>query len=494
MGKAKAEASTILLAPEAVLGTAPATGWLQTQVNPAGIQGWAPAFVTVERDPLSKYASREKGDNVGLNAEPKLVHDLNKDWMDIHAPLIFRSVAKHAGNKGQSLYRPTAVTATGYTVPANGDLTAGLLVHAKGFSTAANNGLKAVAAASAALEVKAAGLVAEAAPPTNVTLEVAGVQGAVADIVMTAAGHLTATVLNFTTLGLNVGQWIKIGGTAANTFFATATLNGRARIKTIAAGQLTLERWSFTPAADAGAGKTIQLFFSRWYRNTSIDHVDYLEQSLHGELEEIGPGTGNTATYSYAKGMNLKTFELDAPLESKIVTTASYVGMDIADPVLVASRAAGASTALAPLASALIDTATDLKKVRLTDTAGELIAEINSWKLTYESNVKPQKVQGVLGANGMIYGKFTPTVSMEAYYTTSSVPAALRDNRDLQWDAYVQNHQVAFLFDLPNVALRGGARAYAANESVMVSAEVPAFRDQTTNIVSSLSVFAHIPE
>lgn len=496
MGKAKAEATTVLLAPEAAYGVAPGAGfWQQTGVNPGGITDWIPKFKTVERDPLSKYASREKGDNVGLDVEPKLTHDLNKEWGDLHWPSVFRVVPKHAGNKGQSVYRPTAVTATGYTVPANGDLTAKLLIYARGFATAANNGLKPVAAASAALEIKAAGLVVEAAPPANAMVEVAGVQGATGDYQLDANGDLICTAGNFTTMGLQVGEAIVIGGTAANTFFPLVGSKVRAVIKTIAALKLTLEDRSWTVgAAENGAGKDIQVFFSQFFRNVPIDHADYLEQSLHGELEEIGPGTANTATYTYAKGLGVKTFEIDAPLESKIVSTVSYVGKDIPDPVLVAGRVAGPSVAFAPLAAALIDTATDLKKVRLLDSTGELVAEINSWKLTFESNLKGRKVQGDFGTKDLIYGKCEPSVSMEAYYTDFNATKALRDNRDLRWDAFVQNHQVGLYFRMPNVALRNGPRSYGANEAVMITCDVPGFRDPATNVVISLTVFAHIPD
>jgi hypothetical protein len=502
MGKAKAEASTILLAAEATYGTNPGSGaWQQVGVNPGGITDWIPKLKTVERDPLSKYASREKGDNVGLDAEPKLTHDLNKEWGDLHWGPVFRCAAKHAGNKGQSFYRPTAVVDGGgsndsFTVAALGDLSDGLLIYTRGFTNSANNGLFVLAGTSTSTAIKVATgtLVAEASPPANATLEVAGVQGTSGDVQLDASGDLIATTLDFTTLGLNVGQWIKIGGTATNTAFATSAYNGRARIKTIAAGKLTLERRTWTVgSADTGTGKTIQVFFTRFFRNVPIDHADYLEPSLHGELEELGPGTSSAGTYTYVPGMAPKTFEIDAALESKIVCTASYIAKDVEDPVLVASRKTGASTAYAPLAAALIDTATDLKKVRLTDSTGELVAEVNSWKLTFENNIKGRKVQGTFGNLDLIYGKFEPMVSMEAYYTDFNATKAIRDNRDLAWDAYVQNHQVALLFDMPNVALRGGARSFPANDAVMISCEVPGFRDSATNIVASLSVFAHIP-
>lgn len=496
MGQAKAEASTASLVEETSFGVAPATGWTQLQPNPGGIQGWEPSFVTVERDPLSKNATMEAGDNVGLDVAPKISCDWNKDTADVIAGGTFRVVAKHPGNTGVSKFRPTAVTATGYTVGALGALTAGLIVHAKGFSTTANNGQKTVSAASTGTEIKTAGLVAEAAPPSNVTLDVVGYQGASGELGIDAAGDLTSTTISFLALGVVPGMWIRLGNLSAGAAFGFATLayNGRAKVKTVTATKLTLERRSWTVGAlDAGAGKTIQIFLPRLYRNVRLDHLDYREPTYTGEIEDIGAGPANSATYTYGTGNGVQMLELDAPLESKIVATISFVGKDVEDPVLVAGRRAGASTAYDPLATALVDTATDLKEVRLTDAAGELIGEINSWKFTHNNNVKAQKVQGVFGANQLIYGKHQPSVSMEVYWTNYEISKARRDNRDLQWDAWVQNHEFGFCIDLPNVRLRGVAKQYAANESIMVSCDVPAFRDPTTNVVASLCVFGYLP-
>src|SRR5437016_1921993 len=98
MGKAKSEATTIRLAPEAAWGVNPGAGsWVRVGVNPGGITDWESKNTYVERDPLSTYASREKGDLVGRTVEPKLTHDLNKDWIELHAAPIFRCAAKHNG-------------------------------------------------------------------------------------------------------------------------------------------------------------------------------------------------------------------------------------------------------------------------------------------------------------------------------------------------------------------------------------------------------------
>ncbi len=506
MTLAKAEAASVVLARETTLGTAATSGYVQVQPNPGGIQAWAPALVTVERDPLSKYASREKGDHVGLDAAPKLVHDLNKDSLDLHAELIFRSAGKHPGGTGVAFFRASATldgggSADTFTVlPSTGsDLAAGTLIYARGFTNAANNGVFVVVAGSGtgSIKVATASLVAETSP-SNATVEIIGVQGASADIQLDASGNLISTLLDFTTLGLQVGQWIALPTSAAGTghFFATAAYQGGfARITTIAAAKLTLERRTWTVAsADTAAGVTLRLFLPRWYRNVALDHADYLEPSLTGELTDVGPGAGNTAIYTNALGLSLKTWEIDAPIESKIVQTFSYVGTNIAAPVLAGSRTSGPASAFAPLASALVDTASDISRARLADAADEdsEIAELNSCKITVENNVKPRKQLGTFGAAGMTFGKFEPMATFEAYFVKAEAITAIRDNRDCTFDLITSNGQFGMVFDMPHVALRGGEKSYAANEPVMLSASVPGFRDPLTNIVASMSIFPYL--
>lgn len=494
--QAEAESSTVTMVEETSFGVAPTTGWTQMQPNPGGINGFEASFTTVERDPLSKNAAMEAGDNVGLDAALSLQMDWNKDTADIICGGAFRTAAKHPGNTGQSKFRPTAVTSTGYTVGSLGALTAGYLIYARGFSTAANNGLKVVGASSTGTEIKASGLTAEASPPANATVDVVGIQGGSGEISMDANGDLNTTGVSWITSGVVVGMAIRIGNTALGAAFgfATAAYNGRAIVKAVTATKLTLERRSWTVGSlDAGTGKTIQVFIPRLFRTVPTNHADYRKPTYQLEVEDLGAGPAAAATYTYGTGMGVGSLELSAPLESKIVSTVSFIGKDVEDPVLVANRKTGPSTAYDPLAAALVDTSTDLKEVRVTDSTGELVAEVNSWTFTHNNNLKAQKVQGVFGANRLIWGKNQPSLTMEAYWINHELTKARRDNRDLQFDAWVQNHEFGFCLDMPNVRLRGGSRSYQANESIMISLDIPGFRDPVSNTVVRMSIFGYLP-
>ncbi|RPH64998.1 MAG: hypothetical protein EHM89_00215 [Acidobacteria bacterium] len=497
------------MAPQPTLGTDPTAGWAQLQIDKASLQNWKKTLQTVERNIHSKFMVPRKGDVVGWSVSPALAHDCNKDFMDLVAEPAFRCVGQHPGGTDQRVYRPTVVVDGGgsndsFTVPSNGALPNGVLIYARGFTNTANNALFVTAGTSTATAIKVATatLVAEATAPANATLDVVGFQGASADITMNASGHLTSTVLDFTTLDLKKGMLLKIGGTASNTFFATAAINGWAYIaSTPTANLIELEGWTFTPAADTGTGKTIQIFASSLYRNYAIDDAAYAKKLLAGELEEPLAGADSTTRYQYLEGLLPNTLEIAAPLKSKITATLSMIGTDASDPVAVASRVGGAGSvagdspaqAYSPLATALMDTANDLAFIRIRDSGGALLAEVNDWNLTIGNAVSPKEVQGTPGAVGHHVGEFTHKLTTTAYYTDSDQVAAAADNRDLDFDVCLWNHQFAFAFRLPACAMRNDNRQYEANMQVKLSFETPAFGSESTNVAGQLCIFGYVP-
>lgn len=247
------EATNLAMVEESTLGatTPPTSGWFNLDPNSYG--NFGASFKKVPRDPITKSQQLKKGMLTDMDSGLACEFDFTKDNLDRFAPSIWRTAAKHAGNKGQSRYKVTGVTSTGYTVAALGDLTARFLVNVMGCDRAANNGLKLVTSGSTGTETKASGLTTEASPPANAIMEVAGWRGASGDIQLDTDGNLTSTLADFTTMGLNELQWIYIGGADSGTQFATPEYSGAARIAIdgIAAHKLTLDRRSWTVEARA---------------------------------------------------------------------------------------------------------------------------------------------------------------------------------------------------------------------------------------------------
>lgn len=468
---------------------------MKLEPNPSGIQDFYPMYDDVRRNVLSPNMTVEKGDHVGLSGQPKIVHDLNKGLMDVFGPGFLRSVAKYPGNSAGKYY-PSAVTATGYTVPLGGALANNLLVFVRGAPTLANNGVKLLAGTSIATEIKTTGLVAEAVTLGNVELEVVGVQGGTTDIAMNASGHLTSVTTDFTTLNLVVGERIFIGGITAATQFATAALKGYATVAAVPTTNLLQLKWhSFTPAADAGTGKTIQLFIGACYRNVADGNADYIEEPAWSmELRDTGVGTANGAVFSYARGAVIDNVSIAMAVKSKIECTLGFMARVVTDPVDVGSRITGPSTAYPLNTSELFDTTNDLYVHRIMDDTNTLlVAEVNSCTLTINHGVKMREQLGTFGAAGMIFGKINPAANMELYYERAAVPRAITANTTCRYEAIMKNAQGGISIDFPNVVLQGGGKTYAEDSPVMMAIAMPAHRDPTTNLVAVISVFAYLP-
>jgi hypothetical protein len=195
---------------------------------------------------------------------------------------------------------------------------AGHLVRFSGNTNSANDGVRKCTTGSATAPVFAtSGFVADAAPSATSRMKVVGFVGASGDITATATG-LASTALNFTTLGILVGGFGKIGGSAAGDKFATAALNVRVRVIAVTANAITLDNLPSGWATDAGTGKTIKF----WFGDQIINGVTTLGQSIErGYLGQTAP------TYIAQAGMVVnqytQTFEKKMPMKG----TVTYMGM-----------------------------------------------------------------------------------------------------------------------------------------------------------------------
>jgi hypothetical protein len=493
MAQVLTEGTNLNVAVETTLGTLPTTGWLNVQPNSLGDIG--PSIGKIARTPISKNRQLQQPIVTDLDSAAPWQSDVTKDLIDAFLGGIFMSAVKHNGGTGTAYFRPTAVTATDYTVASGGALAANILVYARGFSIAGNNGLKVLSAASTGTAIKTAGLTAEAAPPANVTLEVAGVQGAAGDIGIDASGNLTSTANIFTTLGLQVGQWIRLGDLPSGAAFAFANTAyvGFAKIKAIAAGLLTLERRSWTVgSADTGTGKTIRIFFGRWARNVAYDHADFLKTSYSFEVTYPQLGAGPADEYEYVRGNMVDSWTWNIPLTSKATAELGFIGTTSNDPTTV--RQAGASTAIAPVTQVALSSSTDLQRLRISniDETG-ITTDFKDVKITIKNNVSPEKTLGNLGATYMNVGRFEVTVDTSLVLTSDDVIKAVRDNRRVMMDFVMRNGDFGALIDVMSASLMGVDRNFPTNSSVLLSVQATGFQDPTYSATCGMTVFPYLP-
>ncbi len=477
----------ISFAKEASLGVLPGSPvWRQLEPNSIGDYG--ANLSKIVRNPISKNRQRRKGAITDLGSTVSWQEDWTGDSFINFADGFAFSVFK-----GTAPFSPTAVTGTGYTVASGGALPDNTLVYARGFVNSANNGLKLLAGTSTGTSIKTTGLVAEASAPTNALVEVAGRRGASGDLTIDASGNLNSTVLDFTTLGLTVGQSIWIGGDLTANSFANAANRGYARIIAIAATKLTLDKRSQTFVTDTGTGKLIDILFGRFLRNVPVDHADYATisyqfEALWANLQNPGPGD----MYEYAKGNLANEITLNLPLTDKATVEFGFIGTDTPVPTTV--RATNAAAALLPVRTAPLNTSSDIARLRIAklDETG-ITTDFKELSLKISNNVNPEKVIGTLGAKYMNTGNFEVDIDATVLFTDAEVVTAIRNNTTVGMDFAVRNSEGAVLVDIPAMILEGGDKSLPVNESVQLKTTANAFADPTLNTSIGVSLFPYVP-
>lgn len=494
-GKSESVGLTAVL--ETSLGVAPTTGWFAMQPDQAGITGFYLKTTTVTPSPISPLRQMEAPVVVDADAAPQITGDLTMDhWYGFRDGAMM-STTRHSGGTGASRFLVSAVSSTVYTVAALGALQQGTLISAKGFAVAGNNGLKVVGAASTGTTIPTSGLTAEVISGYTPYVEVAGFRGASGDIQIDVNGNITSTVADFTTMGLNVGQVIYVGGVpgTANAF-ATTGYGGYVKITGIAAHLLTtsiaVRQWTQV-AADTGTGKTIDLYWGSWIREVSIEDVLYQEPSYQMELRIPGIGAGNVTQYCYAQGQTLDQIEITAANKALIKLAMTFSGTFVTQPS--SSRSTGPSTAQAVLERQRFNTVTEQRYLRLTNSATGAIAcnKFSSWKLIHKNGVSPLKQQGTLGTAENIVGKADVALDAEVYVNQVELINAAPANTTLTWGSGMNNGDGGVFFEIPSLKITDIPVTFPANAAIMLSAKSAGFRDDVGNYTMGVSTFAFLP-
>lgn len=461
-------------------------------LEPNSIGKFGSNLATVARGPISKDRQRRKGvitdNDSGVDFEVDFTVDA---FLDFAAGFMFSRF------KGAEVYRPTSVTSTHYVVPVGTALPQNALVYVRGCTNAANNGLKVVGAGSTTTTIVTSGLAAESIAATaNVTVEVCGIRAGTSDVTVDASGNLTSTALDFTTFGMGLtllpGTFIWVGGDTAHAF-ATAANRGYARVRAVAANLLTLDKKATTWVADAGTGKTIDIYVGRFLRNVDVDHADYVESSFQFEgayanLQNPGPG----AEYEYSKGNYCNEMSFQLPLANKATVGLGFIGTDT--PAPSTTRATNAASPLVPVQTSALSTSTDIARlgVQKYDETG-LTTDFKSLTLTLKNNVSAEKVLGTLGAKYLNTGLFEVDLTCQVLFTDSDVVAAVRANEQVTMAFAVRNSDGAIVGDIPSMTLGGGNRDFPANETILASLTGQAYRDPSLGYSLGVTVFPYAP-
>ena len=365
----------------------------------------------------------------------------------------------------------TSVGSGSYTVTDVNDAFAiGQLVKAEGFTNAANNATFRAETASSATSLVYASAVVEASPPATAALRQVGFEGATGDLTTTAGGtnSIDSTTLDFTTLNLVPGEWLKVGGTAAVDQSETAANNDWVRIAATPAITATTIVLDVVPSgwtSDTNAAKTLQV----WQGQSLLNGTTTKSYSLERQYQDHSP-----VTYEVFTGMKVNTLSFDIGTAAIVSSTVNFMGKSSG----FSTTRTASSTDIAATTSEVLNSSSDVGRIGENGTAvGDPNFVLES-SININNNLRRQNAVGSLGAVGIGSGEFNVSGSLNTYFGDATVAQKVIDNDQSSFDIRLfDTDSQAMIFDLPKLKFSSGAPTVSGkNEDVTVPLEFQAYR------------------
>lgn len=434
-------------------------------LEPNSYSDFGGQLTTLVRNPISANRQRKKGVTTDLDASGGFNSDLTQtNLADLLQGFLFANYRR----KGEEVV--TAVDVDGgnpdeYEVASTAGFFVNSIIKGSGFTNSANNAMNIVTAvvSNTSVEVATGQLVAET-PPTDASITVVGYQGAAGDIDVDASGSLpalTSTSLDFTTLGLVVGEWIFVGGDAVGKKFTNAANNGFKRIRTIAANRLTFDKSASAMITESSTTETVQLFFGRVLKNES-DSSLVVRKSYQFERELGAPDSAQPTQIQseYLVGAVPNELTLNVSQADKITVDLSFIAKDNEQRTGATGFKSGARPVLADTDA--FNTSSDISRIKMSiieagnEAPSALFAYVTDMSLNINNNVTPNKAIGVLGSFDLTSGTFSVSGSLTAYFADINAIAAVRNNSDVTIDMVIVKANSGIVVDLPLISLGEG--------------------------------------
>ena len=454
--------------------------WTPVEVNT--FADFGATVTTVARAPISANRQEKKGVVVDKEAVAGFNMDLTqKNMFDFMQGFLFANWTL----KPNSV--TTDVTATGFSVADESPFAADDLILSEDHTIASNNGLFLVTGTVAG-EVQAAGTSVDASAGN---IKVVGFQGAAGDLDVDATTdptrpRITSTTEDFTTHGLEVGEWVFIGGDSAATQFANAVNNGFARIFSIAANTLVFDKTASTMVDESSTTETVQIFIGDFIHNEDdpsdiVSHCYQFERTLDSANNE----------YEYVLGCVPNTLTLTMNTAEKVSVDLAFVATDTD----LDETALKAGTRPSLEESDAFNTSSDFS--RLTIEGANITGSgifFEDYSIEVNNNVSPVKALSKLGNHDLVEGNFVVSGNFTAYFTTTELVQAVVNNDDIQLDfAFVKNN-AGLLFDIPLASLGEGRIAVEKDEPIKVPLAQNAARDPVLTYTLSVMNYDYLPD
>jgi hypothetical protein len=453
-------------AEEASIGVLPGSPvWIPMEPN--SYDDFGGELTTMARNPINPSRQRKKGVVTDLDASGGLNMDMTQsNLQDLLQGFFFADARRKAEQA------VTAISGSTYTVASTTGIAVGALVHGSGFAQAGNNGLKQVSAVTGTSVTVAGSLVAEA-PGANAKIVVVGRQAAADDLEIDTSGSLpalTSTALDFTTLGITPGEWLFIGGDAANSGFAEAANNGFKRIRSVTANRVTFDKSALSMVEDDGAGRAIRLFLGRVLKNEVGALIKRRTYQLERTLGAPDSAQPSQVQAEYLVGAVPSELVLAVPTADKLTADISYVAIDNEQRTATQGLKAGARPPLQE--SDAFNTSSDFRRIKMSlvipgeEAPAPLFAFITELNLTVDNSLTANKAVGRLGSFEVTAGTFMVSGEITAYFSNIEAVKAVRDNADITMDFWIVKANSGIVVDIPLIALGDGRANVEQDEPI----------------------------
>ena len=483
-------------AEEATLKKLPASPIFH-MLEPNSYSDFGGQIATVARNPINASRQRKKGVVTDLDASGGFNQDLTTvNTTRLLQGFFFADACEKWTSK--SLLNNTnalvAVTAEAYTVTGAPVLPVGTLIKASGFNKLANNGIKKLAAASTNSAITVSGLSAES-PVPSARLEVVGREFSAGDISITLNGgfaQLTSKSIDMTTLGLIPGEWLFIGGDSITNRFLNSY--GFARIGSVSTTYIELDKISWEPIAENGAGVSLHVYFGTVIKNES-ERAKIKRRTYH--VERTLDNDDNGTMSEYLVGAVPNEFTMTVSQADKVTIDMSFVALDNEQRTGAEGLKDGTRPILPPADA--FNTSTDFTRIKLApvdlETANPkpLFAYATEMTLTINNNVSANKAIGVLGGFDTTAGTFEVGGSMTVYFADIKAVRAVRENADITLDAALVKDNEGMVFDIPLLSLGDGRLSVEQDQPITLPLENNAAESKFGHTLL-FNNFAYLPD
>lgn len=428
-------------------------------------------FTLLARRPFNASRQRKKGGIVDSDSDGGWNEDFTQRGMNDTMEAFFFAAIRA---KPRTFATAAVGVTDDFTVASSVNFTVDTLVLARGFKR--NNGLHLVNAITDATHISVTTALTDEAT-TKGSVEVVGHQFPAGDLALTLVGgvaRLTSATFNMTTFGLIPGEWVFVGDDGANFHFADVP-GFYARIATdgVTDDYLEFDKTTRAIVDDAGAGKTIRLFFGYLVKNE--DDPDLIVKYTHTVERTLGKDADGYQS-EVLGGFVLNEMTWNSPMADKVnidVTGVAMSGEKRKGDVGPLTRLAGNSIIKAE-GDELFNTSSNVFRLRLSILDQEtlnptpLFARVTEWNAKINNNVTVNKSQGTLGGFDTTAGQFDFDGEFTAYFTTMDACIAIEENADVTFDAIYSKDNAAVIMDVPLIAAGGGRLNVEMDAAIML--------------------------